>query len=51
MGGSKLAAAIYNVGGKFIRKPFLDLDEEEFESGWVANGLVACSVAGSGMNS
>lgn len=23
--GLKLAAAIYNVGGKFIRKPFLDM--------------------------
>lgn len=40
MGSAKLAAAVYNVGGKFIRKPFLELDEEEFESGWVANGSV-----------
>ena len=38
MGSSHLAAAVYNVGGKFIRKPFLELDEEDFESGWVANG-------------
>ena len=35
-----LAAAIYNVGGKFIRKPFLELSEEEFEAGWKANGCV-----------
>ena len=40
MGSQKLAAAIYNVGGRFIRKSFLELDEEEFESGWVANGSV-----------
>ncbi len=39
MGNQKLAAAIYNVGGRFIRKSFLELDEEEFESGWVANGF------------
>lgn len=33
-----LAAAIYNVGGKFIRKPFLELTEEEFSLGWNTNG-------------
>jgi enoyl-[acyl-carrier-protein] reductase (NADH) len=38
MGSSKLSAAIYNVGGKFIRKPFLELSASEFESGWEANG-------------
>ena len=38
MGDSKLAAAIYNVGGRFIRKPFLELDETEFSSGWEGNG-------------
>ncbi|KAI4157363.1 MAG: hypothetical protein LQ342_008336 [Letrouitia transgressa] len=37
-GDSKLAAAVYNVGGGFIRKGFLDLTQEEFESGWEANG-------------
>lgn len=36
--GATLAAAVYNVGGRFIRKPFLELSEEEFESGWEANG-------------
>ena len=39
-GGAPLAAAIFNVGGSFIRKPFLDLTEAEFESGWEANGYV-----------
>lgn len=34
-----LAAAIYNVGGGFIRKPFLELSDEEFEHGWKTNGL------------
>jgi len=34
----KIAAAVYNVGGRFIRKPFLELTQEEFESGFEANG-------------
>jgi NAD(P)-dependent dehydrogenase (short-subunit alcohol dehydrogenase family) len=38
MGSAPLAAAIYNVGGKFIRKPFLELDEDDFVSGLEANG-------------
>lgn len=33
-----LGAAIFNVGGSFVRKPFLDLSLEEFEKGWEANG-------------
>ncbi|KAL9611582.1 MAG: hypothetical protein Q9167_003771 [Letrouitia subvulpina] len=37
-GDAKLAAAVFNVGGRFIRKGFLDLTQEEFESGWEANG-------------
>lgn len=40
MNGAPLAAAIYNVGGQFIRKPFLELTEEEFMSGMEANGYV-----------
>ena len=39
-GTEPLAAAIFNVGGSFIRKPFLELSPEEFESGWEANGYV-----------
>ncbi|KAI4187534.1 MAG: hypothetical protein L6R41_002752 [Letrouitia leprolyta] len=38
--GDKCAAAVFNVGGKFVRKPFLELDQEEFESGWEGNGYV-----------
>lgn len=34
----KLAAAIFNVGGGFVRKPFLELTEEEYEAGYLANG-------------
>ncbi|KAK4929165.1 hypothetical protein LTR66_016174 [Elasticomyces elasticus] len=34
-----LAAAVYNVGGKFIRKSFLELSQDEFEMGWQTNGL------------
>ena len=37
-GGASLAAAVFNVGGKFIRKPFLELNLEEFEAGYDANG-------------
>lgn len=39
MGDSKLAAATYNVGGKLVRKPFLELTTEEFNAGYYANGL------------
>lgn len=35
-----LAAAVFNVGGGFIRKPFLELTTEEFESGFKGNGYV-----------
>ena len=44
MAGAPLAAAIYNVGGSFIRKPFLELSEEDFEAGWEANGYVFTSI-------
>lgn len=36
--GKKLAAAIYNVGGKFVRKPFLEMTLEEYAAGYEANG-------------
>ncbi|KAL8765446.1 MAG: hypothetical protein Q9209_007473 [Squamulea sp. 1 TL-2023] len=36
--GNKCAAAVFNVGGSFVRKPFLELELQEFESGWEANG-------------
>jgi len=36
--GKQLAAAVYNVGGKFIRKPFLELTLEDYEAGYEANG-------------
>ena len=38
MGDAQLAAAVFNVGGAFIRKPFLDLNLEEFMAGIEANG-------------
>ena len=37
-GDGKASAAVFNVGGKFIRKPFLELSQEDFEAGWDANG-------------
>jgi len=45
LGEAKLATAVYNVGGRFIRKPFLELTEDEFEAGWEANGCVLLQAA------
>lgn len=39
-GEGKVSAAVFNVGGRFIRKPFLELGLEEFEAGFEANGCV-----------
>jgi len=36
--GKKLAAAIYNVGGRFVRKPFLEMSLDEYEAGFQSNG-------------
>ncbi|KAI9828119.1 MAG: hypothetical protein M1832_003646 [Thelocarpon impressellum] len=36
--GAPLAAAVYNVGGRFVKKPFLELSLDDFEAGWEANG-------------
>ena len=38
MGDAKLAAAVYNVGGGLVRKPFLELAQEDIEAAWAANG-------------
>jgi hypothetical protein len=38
--GLGLAAAVFNVGGRFVRKPFLELSEEDFVAGYEANGYV-----------
>lgn len=35
-----VAAAVFNLGGGFVIKPFLELTKEEFESGWKTNGFV-----------
>jgi len=36
--GRNLAAAVYNVGGSFVRKPFLELELKDFQAGWESNG-------------
>lgn len=36
--GKKLVAAIFNVGGRFVRKPFLEMSLEEYEAGYESNG-------------
>lgn len=33
LGSKKLAAAVYNVGGGLVKKPFLDLQPSELEAG------------------
>lgn len=38
--GSSLAAAVFNVGGGFVRKPFLELTETEFSQGFESQGWV-----------
>lgn len=35
-----VAAAVFNLGGGFLKKPFLELTKEEFEIGWKSNGFV-----------
>lgn len=35
-----VAAAVFNLGGGFVRKPFLELTKEEFATGWKSNGFV-----------
>ncbi|KKK17266.1 hypothetical protein P175DRAFT_0508225 [Aspergillus ochraceoroseus IBT 24754] len=35
---SPLAAAVFNVGGGFVKKPFLELTEEEFTLGYRSQG-------------
>ncbi|KAM3069870.1 hypothetical protein ACMFMG_010579 [Clarireedia jacksonii] len=37
-GDKKLAAAIYNLSGGFVRKPFLETSLEEYTAGFDANG-------------
>ncbi|KAI9732115.1 MAG: hypothetical protein M1834_004211 [Cirrosporium novae-zelandiae] len=37
MGKTGVAAAVFNVSGGFVKKPFLQLNLEEFESGFEAN--------------
>ncbi|KAL8714379.1 MAG: hypothetical protein Q9220_001712 [cf. Caloplaca sp. 1 TL-2023] len=41
---TRCAAAVFNVGGRFVRKPFLELTQEEFEAGWEANGWLSTSL-------
>lgn len=38
--GKKLAAAIYNAGAGFVRKPFLEITATEWEGGFKSNGYV-----------
>lgn len=38
---SPLAAAVFNPGGGFVCKPFLELTDEEFEVGYESQGCVS----------
>lgn len=37
---AKLAAAVFNSGGGYLRKPFLELTEEDFSYGYLSQGYV-----------
>lgn len=39
MGDAKLAAAIFNASGRFIRKPFLDLSVDDYKTGFDISGV------------
>lgn len=39
-GNEGCAAAVLNAAGGFVRKPFLELSEEDFMSGYLASGCV-----------
>jgi NADP-dependent 3-hydroxy acid dehydrogenase YdfG len=38
--GKKLATAVYNVAGGFVRKPFLETISEEYQAGYEVNAYV-----------
>ena len=38
LGNEGCAAAVLNAAGGFVRKPFLELSEEEFMDGYVTSG-------------
>ena len=40
-GNVPLAAAVFNSGGGFVRKPFLELTEEEFAGGFESQGYIS----------
>lgn len=42
-GGLPLAAAVFNLGGGFVKRPFLELTQAEFEQGFNAHGYVVPS--------
>ncbi|OJJ03153.1 hypothetical protein ASPVEDRAFT_42667 [Aspergillus versicolor CBS 583.65] len=42
---SPLAAAVFNSGGGFVRKPFLELTEDEFAAGYKSQGIGAFNFA------
>lgn len=44
--GAPLAAGVYNIGGQFVRKPFSELTEEEFTTGYDASWYVVLFLAG-----
>ncbi|OOF90006.1 hypothetical protein ASPCADRAFT_212311, partial [Aspergillus carbonarius ITEM 5010] len=44
-GNVPLAAAVFNSGGGFVRKPFLELTEEEFAGGFESQGKGAFNFA------
>lgn len=41
---SALAAAVFNLGGGFVRKPFLEMTEQDYTAGFDSQGYVAPSL-------
>ncbi|KAE8377941.1 hypothetical protein BDV26DRAFT_292672 [Aspergillus bertholletiae] len=44
-GAMSLAAAVFNLGGGFVKRPFLELSEDEFETGFAVQGKGAFNFA------
>lgn len=45
---TNVAAAVYNVGGGFVRKPFLDMSLDEFTGGYKAAAYVEAVISSLG---
>lgn len=49
--GAHCAAAVFNAAGGMVRKPFLEVSEEEFSSGWEVSQYVLAANLSNGSRS